>query len=37
LINLPHEEEAIRRTLSHLPLEKHFRNIGIDEIIGAVF
>jgi lipoate-protein ligase A len=37
LINIHHEEGAIRNTLSRLPIEKHFRNIGINELISALF
>lgn len=37
LINIQHEESELRNILSQLPLEKHFQNIGIDELIGAFF
>lgn len=32
-----HEEGALRNVLSGLPLEKHFRNISIEEILAALF
>jgi lipoate---protein ligase len=37
LTNIQHEEGALRNTLSRLPMEKHFRNIGVDELISALF
>ncbi len=37
LINTQHEEMELRRTLSQLLIEKHFRNIGIDDLITALF
>jgi lipoate-protein ligase A len=37
LINRQHEEIELRRALSQFPIEKHFRNIGIDELIAALF
>jgi lipoate-protein ligase A len=37
LTNIQHEEGALRNTFSRLPMEKHFRNIGVDELISALF
>ena len=37
LINKRHEEKELRDILSRLPIEKHFRNIGIDELIDSLF
>jgi lipoate---protein ligase len=37
LVHTQHEEMELRRTLSQLPIEKHFRNISIDELIAALF
>lgn len=37
LINTQHQELELRRTLSQFPIEKHFRNIGIDDLIAALF
>jgi lipoate-protein ligase A len=37
LVQTQHEEMEIRKALSGLPIEKHFRNIGIEELIAALF
>ncbi|MBS1745686.1 MAG: lipoate--protein ligase [Bacteroidetes bacterium] len=37
LINTMHEEKAIRKKLSSFPIEKHFRNISLDELMTAMF
>lgn len=37
LVHTPHEERALRSTLSQLPLEKHFRHIGLEELLAALF
>ena len=37
LVQTRHEEESLRNTLSRLPLEKHFRNIALDELMAALF
>lgn len=37
LAGVRHEEAELRKVLSQLPLEKHFRNIGADELIVAMF
>ncbi len=37
LVDTAHEENAIRQVLSGFPIEKHFRNITIDDLITAVF
>ncbi len=37
LINTQHEETELRKALSQLPIEKHFRNIGTDDLIAALF
>ena len=37
LLQTQHEEMEIRKALSGLPIEKHFRNIGIEELIAALF
>lgn len=37
LINVLHEEKALRSVLAKFPIEKHFRNITTDEIIQAMF
>jgi lipoate-protein ligase A len=37
LINTHHEEKNLRNTLSEFQIEKHFRNISIDDLISAMF
>ncbi len=37
LINTLHEEKALREKLSSFPIEKHFRNISLDELMTAMF
>ncbi len=37
LSNTQHEETELRKALSQLPIEKHFRNIGTDDLIAALF
>lgn len=37
LINTQHEETELRKALSQLPIEKHFRNIETDDLIAALF
>jgi lipoate-protein ligase A len=37
LVNKHHEEKELRSVLSHFPIEKHFRNIDLDDLINAMF
>ncbi len=37
LRNTLHQEEALRAKLAPFPIEKHFRNIHLDELISAMF
>lgn len=37
LINVHHEEKNLREILSKFPIEKHFRNINVDDLIAAMF
>lgn len=37
LTRIQHEEKNLRNTLSRFPIEKHFKNISIDELISAMF
>ncbi len=37
LINTLHEEGELRRKLSSFQIEKHFRNISLDELMTAMF
>lgn len=37
LVNVDHEENAIRISLAKFPIEKHFRNINIDDLVEAMF
>jgi lipoate-protein ligase A len=37
LIHARHQEEDLREILSRLPIEKHFRNISVDELVSAMF
>lgn len=37
LINVHHEEKNLREILSKFPIEKHFRNISVDDLIAAMF
>lgn len=37
LVNTHHEESELRAKLSKFPIEKHFSNITLDELISAMF
>ena len=37
LINVLHEEKALRAVLSRFPIEAHFKNITTDDLIAAMF
>lgn len=37
LTHIRHTEADIRQALSELPIEKHFRNISVADLIGAMF
>lgn len=37
LVNVEHEETAIRDVLSRFPIEKHFSNIDINELVESMF
>jgi lipoate-protein ligase A len=37
LTNVHHEEKNLREILSKFPIEKHFRNINVDDLIAAMF
>lgn len=37
LLKVRHADEDIRKALSGLPIEKHFRNISVDELVSAMF
>lgn len=37
LIHVPHEENELRRILSQYPIEKHFKNIHLDDLIEVMF
>jgi lipoate-protein ligase A len=37
LINIAHNENAIRQALAHINIDKHFSNITLDDLIEAMF
>ncbi len=37
LHHVQHEENALRQVLSRFPIEKHFRNIQLDDLLQAMF